>query len=194
MALNIENYLPGVRDAGNPGLATNEPVVFGSAATVTFGTTATFQAPVTVQSTLVGQLTNIVTSTTSQAVPVANSGSIYVINSAGGQTLTLPAPSVGLTYEFVIGTRATSGTHAIVTNNTTATFFNGFVLVASASNGTVGTFVSAGTAAAALVFNGTTTGGSVGTWVQVSCISATTWAVTGNAAGSGVIATPFQTG
>lgn len=42
-------------------------------------------------------------------------------------------------------------------------------------------------------FNGTTTGGVAGTWVQIVALAALKYMVTGVAVGSGIVATPFAT-
>ena len=42
-------------------------------------------------------------------------------------------------------------------------------------------------------FNGTTTGGVAGTWVQIVAVAALKYMVTGTVNGSGTVATPFAT-
>jgi hypothetical protein len=42
-------------------------------------------------------------------------------------------------------------------------------------------------------FNGTTTGGVAGTWIQIVAVAALKYMVTGNVLGSGTVATPFAT-
>lgn len=141
---------------------------------------------------LSGQLDNVVLQTGSVALPVTSSGTVQVFNSTTGFTLTLPAPTVGLNYNFVVGKAPTSGSHAIATNASTV-FLNGTVNTAIASSTNV-TYVADGSTHVAYRMNGTTTGGSAGTYVSVVAISSTIWAVEGQGIGSGVLTIPFFTG
>jgi len=56
------------------------------------------------------------TITTTKAVGVDESGTVFFINSATGFVTTLPAPTAGLRYTFINKTANTSGDHTIVTN------------------------------------------------------------------------------
>lgn len=194
MAILIENYLPGVRDNG--GLASNEPVAFGSTLSVTgattFGGSVTFGTSPTFTN---GRLLNVVSQTTSATLTIGQSASTILLNSGTGMLITLPAPTVGAVYEFVVAKTPTSGSNAIVTNNTSAVFMYGALVNAQLSAASAATFIADGTTHVAIRMNNSTSGGSVGTFIKVVATSTTQWAVSGQLAGAaGAVITPFATG
>lgn len=187
MALNIENYLPGVRDAGNPGIATNETLTVGTNATIS-QTSASFVQPLN----YTGNVVNLSTATT---LTSGQSGSLVLFNSATGFTITLPVPTSGLNYEFFIlqPTTSTGGTHAIITNSTGTVYLQGSITMSQAV-GTSSVFLATTTSAAGVRFNNASTGGSIGTYLQMTAVSTTTWAVIGYGSGQPAISNPFYSG
>lgn len=188
----IENYLPGVRDNG--GISTNEPV--------SFGTTATFTGNVTFSGTRSGGSMNLINvniaNGTSPTLTAAQSTSLIYMNSSSGSLVTLPSPSVGLTYSFVVGplTLVSAATYAVITSG--GAFLNGTIVTLSpkdgVSAGTVNTFIGNGTSHIALRMNGTNAGGSAGTFFRTVCTTATTWTVMeGVSLTTGTQVTPFST-
>jgi hypothetical protein len=124
------------------------------------------------------------------ALTAAQSGTTFAVNRASGVVFTLPAPSIGLVYNFIVQTTITSNAFEVDTDAGT-TFMQGTIINTKASDGTLLACFGNGTSHVKLSMNGTTTGGVKGTEIQVRCITATVWQVTGTAQGSGTIATPF---
>lgn len=173
----IEKYLPAVRL--QRGINTAYPIVTTSTLT-TNGIINT--------GTSTGTVRNEVTMTAATFAPTAaQSGSIFLFNRAGGVTVTLPAPVVGLSYTFVVQTTPTSPIKIITDAGTT--LLQGAVVV----SGTTAVAFQSLITSSNISFNGnnTTTGGLVGTQVEFLCLSTTLWQVTGISFGSGTVATPF---
>ena len=121
----------------------------------------------------------------------SQSGSTFLFDRAAGITYTLPAPVVGLQYQFVVTTAVTSNADVIATDAAT-TFLQG-VAYACIAAGTGGSFLGNGTSHVKVSMNGTTTGGLVGSIIRVTCVTATQWNVEASLVGSGTLATPFST-
>lgn len=135
-----------------------------------------------------GRTSPILASSGNTTVIPANSGGTYLFDTAAGITYTLPAPVVGMTYNFVVTTSVTSSNHKVITNAGTV-LLQGTILGATT---TATMFESViGSSNISVTMNGTTTGGLVGTDLTFKCLSATLWQVTGNNFGSGSPATPF---
>lgn len=127
-----------------------------------------------------------------RTLTAGESGATQLFDSAAGVVYTLPAPVVGMTFEFYSSVTITSNSAKIITDSA-STFLQGMVQVVG---GTTETTVSAdfnGTTHVACTMNGTTTGGIIGTLIRVKAISSTVWAITGVAVGSGTVATPAAT-
>jgi len=124
-------------------------------------------------------------------------GSTVLLDSATGVVFTLPAPVIGLVYDFIVSVAVTSNAHKIITDAATT------YLVGGVSLGVVDTTPGAnpgpkfevgnGSSHVAVTMNGTTTGGLQGTWLRFTCIGAALWNVSGIVIGSGTVATPFAT-
>lgn len=169
------------------GVQTNKNIT--STGTNTWSGTNTFSG----STVFSGARTGVVNGSSGNTSPTtAQSGQTFLFDSATGITYTLPAPTVGLTYDFIVTTTVTSGNHKIITDAGT-TLLLGAVLVGSAS----GTPIMAqgnGSTHVAVTMNGTTTGGLVGTWINFKCVSATKWEVSGSdVTQNGAPATPFAT-
>lgn len=121
----------------------------------------------------------------------AQSGSQVLFDRAAGIVYTLPAPVVGLYYDFIVTTTITSNNAKVITDAGT-TLVQGAITLATATP-TDTTFLGNGTTHVAVTMNGTTTGGILGTWFRLTCVTATLWQAQGIAAASGTIATPFTT-
>jgi hypothetical protein len=128
----------------------------------------------------------VVTLTADKTLGKNDSGSLFVLNSAGGVAVTLPAVGRGLYYDFVVGTAVTaSDKYEIITQ--TADKIRG-VLVNSKNDTASKAFVA--TAADEIDMNGSTTGGLVGAGFRIVADNAT-WNVYGWNTASGSEATPF---
>lgn len=120
------------------------------------------------------------------------SGAMQLFDSAAGVVYTLPAPVVGRTFEFFVSTTITSNSAKIITNSASV-FLLGEVFTYTTATASGAGFAFNGSTHVACTMNGTTTGGIIGTWIRVRCISATQWAINGLIVGSGTIATPAAT-
>jgi len=128
----------------------------------------------------------VVTLTEDKTLGKNDSGSLIVLNSAGGVAVTLPAKSRGLFYDFVVRTAVTaSDKYEILTQ--TADKIRG-VLVNSKNDTASKGFVA--TSSDKIDMNGSTTGGLVGTHFRLVCDGAV-WNVYGQNTSSGSEATPF---
>lgn len=155
---------------------------------------------ITIGGTLVGDRKSVAASGgTTRILTAANSGSLNLFDSAAGITYTLPAPAVGLQYNFVTSTLQTSSAHVVVTDAGSTLLIGSVVMLSGEDvtpSATLGPkmFAANGSTHIKYTSNGTTTGGGIGTWLQFTCISATRWHVIGVVKSpSGSIATPFST-
>jgi len=110
--------------------------------------------------------------------PIAGPGNDPNTNNNQGVVYTIWVPTTIATSSLKIGTDATDKYVGSVLSIDT-----------DSSNAAVG-FVS-GATNDFINFNGSTTGGIAGTWVQIVAIAALKYMVTGVVLGSGVVATPF---
>lgn len=134
------------------------------------------------------------TSATTPAISAATSGSIYTLSKVDGITVTLPACSatnIGLKYKFVIITSVTSVGYIINTTGTDVFVGGGWGSIANPADAVDMEF-SASTANKTMTLSASTTGGLIGGWVELVCVSATQWHVSYVTLGTGTIATPFS--
>ena len=144
--------------------------------------------------------------------PVAHGGRILSVGGslAANVVLTLPAINTsanvsssgpgndpntanneGVTYTIWVPTTISTSSLKIGTNGTDR--FVGYVLSIDSDSTDAARGFGAGANDDFINFNGTTTGGVAGTWVQIVAIAALKYMVTGVAVGSGTVATPFAT-
>ena len=121
------------------------------------------------------------------------SGSLCLLDSAGGIVYTLPVPVVGMRFEFLATVAVTaSDVYTVITNDTAAVFLVGGVIMGDVTVATSGTYFEAdGSTIVALTSNGSTAGGLLGERFQVTAISTTQWAIEGVCHGAGTLVTPF---
>lgn len=120
------------------------------------------------------------------------SGSLCLFDVATGVVYTLPAPVVGMQFEFAVTVSVTSNAHKIITNSASV-FLVGGVEASTLTAGGQDFFVADGTTIRALSAAGVTTGGLIGETYKVTAISATQWQISGVTCGSGTLATAFAT-
>jgi len=121
------------------------------------------------------------------------SGALCLFDRAAGVVYTLPAPQVGMTFDFTCSVAVTSNAYKVITNAATV-FLLGSVMSGNltvAASGDV--FQANGTTHVAISMNGTDTGGLIGGRIRFVAISATQWVVFGDIVGSGTNADPFAT-
>jgi hypothetical protein len=128
----------------------------------------------------------IVLTTTTTIDRDSHVDTICVLDRAGGFVTTLPASAgKGDVYRFYVKTTVTADMTIAAAGTD---ILQGAVIVATA--------VTAGTAAATatsdkLTMNGSTTGGLLGSYVEVKDVLSGTWAVSGQLISTGAFATPF---
>lgn len=189
MALNIEDT-GGLTVVKYNGLNTNKTITVGGSANFDMsGSSGTFKFP---KGTVQG-LTPATVSGSGATVTLtaAQSGSTILFDRAAGIVYTLPVPVVGLQYTFIVTTTITSNNAKVITDAGT-TLVQGSVQEAT-TGAAPNTYFGNGTTHIAIVMNGTTTGGILGSEVVFTCVSATLWQVSGSVNASGTIATPFST-
>lgn len=120
------------------------------------------------------------------------SGALCLFDSAAGVVYTLPAPVVGMQFEFLTKTTITSNSAKVITDAAT-TFMVGAAALLNNAATTGEAFSANGTTHRSINGNGTTTGGIIGDRIRVTAISATQWAVDAVMVQSGTAATPFAT-
>jgi hypothetical protein len=121
------------------------------------------------------------------------SGSLCLFDRAAGVVYTLPAPVVGMVFEFGVSVDVTTNAYKVITNAAT-TFLLGSVVSGNLTVGASGdVFQANGTTHVAISQNGTDTGGLIGGKLKFTAISATQWYVEGINIGSGTNADPFAT-
>lgn len=141
-----------------------------------------------------GSVVNVANATNTLTVsPATYAGRVITTNDA---TLVITLPTIdasgtdsnlGVSYYFFVETTAT--TWALKTDGTDK--FVGSILMVDTDTAGAATGYAPGAANDCINFNGTTTGGIAGSWVQVTAIKALKYMVSGIALGSGTVATPF---
>jgi hypothetical protein len=132
-------------------------------------------------------------------VAAARINNIHVFSDADGAIVTLPDSGdgslVGASFDFAVTTAATSNLHKIVCTDTTNEVILGALVMVDidTSDAIVGMAAQTDDSFSAVSFNGTTTGGKIGTKVKITNIAADKWFVEGTVLHSGDVATPFAT-
>jgi len=172
----------------------------------------TFQGPVRSLGGIYQQGPEAVVAITASTTlnPVDHGGRILTVGGslAANLTITLPAintsanPSSsgpgqdpntlnneGVVYTIWVPTTISTSSLKIGTNGTDK--FVGTILGVDTDSSNALVAYTAGATNDFINFNGTTTGGVAGTWVQIVAIAANKYVVNGIALGSGTVATPF---
>jgi hypothetical protein len=154
--------------------------------------TTTFSGPVVSQAGFITGTDAVAASVTASTLAVtdAYNGATIPLNRAAGQAVTLPAASGSqAVYTFYIGTTISSNSTTIKVANSTDIMQGALLSVKATSGSTQYNTVSDSDT---ITLNGTTTGGIVGSYIQVKDIASGYWVVTGVLQASGVLATPFS--
>ena len=121
----------------------------------------------------------------------AQSGALCVFDKTDGALFTLPAPAIGLWYEFQVDTVVSSGSAKVITVAGT-TFIKGTVnAFVTGADADLAADAANGSSHVSVTMNGTTTGGIAGTRFTLVCRSATVWEIGGSIIKSGSVATSF---
>lgn len=150
----------------------------------------TFSGPVTSTAGFITGtgVNSTVTAATLTVTADAYNGQTINLSRAAGITVTLPAATgTNAVYKFVVTTAVTTNSNIIQVANATDTM-TGLASVA----GTTGSVFSTLPASDTITMSGTTTGGLVGSYVQITDIATGEFLVTAALVGSGTPATPFS--
>jgi len=129
--------------------------------------------------------------TTARQLLASESGALCLFDNAAGQIYTLPAPVVGMWFEFLVTVAGTSNAYSIDTDAST-TFIGGGVAAVSTTVAEGGdSFVADIAAHVSCDLDSDLTGRLVGTHLKIVCLSSTTWGISGVIHGVGTLATPF---
>ena len=150
----------------------------------------TFSGPVRSLAGFITGTAGVSTVTTSTLAVTADAynGQTINLSRAAGIVATLPAATGSkAVYTFVITTTVTSNNYVIQVANSTDTM-NGLASVGGTTANIFGTLPASDT----ITMNGSTTGGLVGSYVQVTDIASGEYLVSAALVGSGTPATPFS--
>jgi hypothetical protein len=125
-----------------------------------------------------------------RTLKASDSGGVFLWDAATGVSYTLPVPAAGMRFTFVATVSVTSNAHAIATDAAT-TFIGGAIQQVIDTSGTSEGQVGDATSDVTISMNGSTTGGLIGTQIDVVALSATTWSATGLVVSSGTLSTPY---
>jgi hypothetical protein len=126
-----------------------------------------------------------------QTLDAKDSGSLVNI-AVAATTITLPVAVAGLTFDFVSSVASTSSQKIITAVGTE--LLVGSVVGEDIDTGSVvvGWPAEAASSYIAVIMNGSTTGGLIGSRLTFTCLSATRWLVEGVNRGNGTVATLFS--
>lgn len=179
---------PLVRDFGLNTLRASNLAGFlvDTSGNVTFPGTVTYAA---------GNKPNIISgSGATVTLTAAQSGSIVLFDRAAGIVFTLPAPVVGLGFTFWASVTVTTNSYKIITD-AGSTLIAGSIL-GSVDNTANKSWVGNGTNHIAITqaaASTNATGGIVGSYVSLRCVSSTLWLAYGLTVAGGTPSTPFAT-
>lgn len=128
-----------------------------------------------------------------RALTAAESGALVLFDKADGIVVTLPAPAVGLTYDFIVTTTITSNAAKVITDAGTTFLKGSYQEYDQDTSRATALRTGNGSTHVSVSMNGTTTGGIAGTFLRFTCDSATTWVVQGTMEATGAVATAFAT-
>lgn len=119
----------------------------------------------------------------------SHQGNIFVLNSATGRIVTLPASSgKGDVYTIFIQTTVSSGSHVVQVANSTDVLSGGVSLSTDVVGGVMLTSATSDT----ITMNGSTQGGLAGSWIRVTDAVSGIWMLEGFLATTGTETSPFS--
>lgn len=192
----LKQYMPGIHEHGivtDVNGTWSGTHTFSGSVTHSGALIATSTLAVTGATTLSGTLThkrNVLASSGNTTLTAAMSGSVMLMDSATVD-YALPAvgtSDVGIWYDFVVTVASTDQT---ITAQA-ADLLTGGVFISSADTPTADSFAPDVSDDLVITTNGSTQGGTIGTWFRLTCISSTRWFVQGNSFGTGTVITPFS--
>ena len=128
--------------------------------------------------------------TTAYQLTADQSGSICLFDAVDGVIYTLPAPVVGMEFEFRVIITGTSNAFSIDTDAAT-TFIGGGIQGNSTTAGGADSFPATIASTVSCDLDSAETGWLIGGYISIVCVSSTEWVISGQTSGSGTLATPF---
>lgn len=120
-----------------------------------------------------------------------HAGTLVNLSAAAGLTVTLPASTgKGDMYRLFVLTTVTSNSDIIKVANSTDVI-QGAIDIAAAG-GVAGVTAGTATTSDTITMNGTTTGGIIGSYIELTDASLGFWLLSGCLIASGTVATPFS--
>lgn len=114
---------------------------------------------------------------------------VVTVNRAAGSTITLPASTgEGHCFKIFVGTTITSNSLIIRVANATDVIQGTLAVTTDAAGVVIPTAATSDT----ITMNGSTTGGVIGSYVELTDVAAGFWAVRGGLVSTGTEATPFS--
>lgn len=118
-------------------------------------------------------------------------GPMIVANRAAGIAFTLPAASgSGVAFRIMVGTTITSNSMTVKVANASDTMVG--LAIQAADAGSTANVWEAGGTDDTITFNGTTTGGIKGDYIELEDVAANLWYVRVSGSATGTEATPFS--
>jgi len=147
--------------------------------------------PISTTSTITGASSVISGQGATVSLTTAQSGSLLLFDRAAGITYTLPSPSAGTYYTFMVTVSVTSNSDKIVTNTASQYLMGSLTNIKTDLTSLFS--ITDGTSIRSITMNGTTTGALLGSIFYFYAVNSTQWLVDGTNLASGTIATPFAT-
>ena len=133
-------------------------------------------------------------SPSTRLIQPSESGDLFIFDAAAGQVFTLPEAVIGLKYSFMTTVDLTSNAYAVLCSTATAgDFLVGSVVGAIEALATDETHFANGSTHLGISSNKTTTGGLIGGWLELECITTGLWSIKGVLSCTATPATPFTT-
>jgi len=125
----------------------------------------------------------------------SQSNATCLLNAAAGNVFVLPpaiTANIGVTYRFYQTVTVTSNAAIIQTASTSDLFSSGSYIASSVvATPTQSGYSPNGSSNYYISVNGSTKGGIIGDYYEVTCIAVNTWLITGTVTATGTAATPF---
>ena len=129
--------------------------------------------------------------TSSITLTADDSGSVFILDVAGGLTVTLPTAEPGLNFKFIVGTTFTTA-GLINTAATDELYVGTLMLVDPATATDMNSFSADASDDDTIDLGSAAQGWLQGGWFNLVAISGTRWHVDGQLVGDGTLATPFE--
>lgn len=125
----------------------------------------------------------------------SESGALVLLDRQAGAVITLPAPTAnaGIFYDFAVPTTSYGSTTVQVITSSGSIYLLGGLLNIDTDSADADDWVTCGSSAVSIDFNGSTRGAQTGTNFRVTSVSASRWVVNGVVTASGTVTGPFRT-